>query len=117
MGLLKSKASTKTVLSPTNNGNSFLVPDFPYLLEQTLSTAKQPNILCYDDNMFMKCSCNYEHQKGAAITNDIISRYFIAGLEHPIESLFSTSHSAKALVGVCQGIMAAATAASIPQVR
>eukprot|EP00953_Heterococcus_sp_UTEX-ZZ885_P022236 12320-Heterococcus_DN1.PRE.11 len=87
------------------------------LKKQALSTATQPNILCYDDNMFMKCSCKYEHQQGAAITNDTISRYYIAGLEHPIESLFSTSHSAKALIGVCEGIITAASAAqSIRQV-
>ena len=118
MGVLKKNGGSTTTSPALSDPLSYPVPNMQFLVNQSIATASQPNNLCLDDNLFIKCSCSYPHAAGAIIANDDISNYFQAGLRSPMQSLFSTAHSVKAYYGVCFGVLSAAvTTASPVQVR
>jgi hypothetical protein len=86
---------------------NFAVPDLGYILRQTTSNATQPNILCYDDNLFLRCSCDYDKTDYTFLTDESIDQYYEAGMSYTVESLFSVAHSNKAFQAVCAGVVLA----------
>jgi hypothetical protein len=114
MGALKNSGSPKKIQQAINDPDSYPVPSLAFLAAQSNSTAAQPNVLCFDDNMFTRCGCNYEHPPNATIKDEKITKYFNAGLQFPIEALFSAAHSSKAYIGVCEGLLSAAAATTAP---
>jgi hypothetical protein len=107
MGVLKNSGSPKKIQPAINDPDSYPVPSLAFLAGQSVATAAQPNALCFDDNLFTRCGCAYERPPTATIKDDSIDKYFNAGLQFPIEALFSSTHSFKAYVGVCTGIVSA----------
>ena len=108
MTVLKTYGGSTSSSPQQVDNNIYPVPTMQFLVNQSIATASQPNNLCYDDNLFIKCSCAYARPVNATITDDKIDIYFSKGLTSPVQSLFSTAHSLKAYSGVCLGIISAA---------
>ncbi len=73
---------------------NFTVPDLNLIWEQT-----QDHKLCYDNNLFARCGCDYPDQFPGVST---VVQYAYNGLVYPIESLFQTVHGSNSYFALCQ---------------
>ncbi|KAG5180658.1 hypothetical protein JKP88DRAFT_290952, partial [Tribonema minus] len=115
LGALASSSSSQTNEPAMVDGAAYPVPTLAFLRGQTVSTPAQPNILCYDNNLFNLCACEYPKQE--EFLSDI-NDYFQSGFNsNPLQALFQTSHSIKAYYAVCTGVAAAASSPALTQAQ
>ncbi len=80
---------------------NFTVPGLSFIWDQS-----QQQQLCYDNNLFVRCHCNYPDRYPNVET---MTQYLLNGLVYPIESLYQTSHGSSSYSALCETLLIAAS--------
>lgn len=101
---LRALGTNPDVIPAQTPGTTFPVPPLQFLYSQAVGS----NVLCYDSNMFTRCSCSWDHSQSVSsvMQNYSVDNYFTPqGFSYPAEAYFQTSHSGQAYLGMCETLV------------